>query len=314
MTCFVSIRRVLAAISVLLCVSCQPHDPFCFHHPHGVVVVQYDWSKAPDAVGISGTRVFFFGSDDGSFAAVENFEGMDGGVAYVGAGEYDIICYNDGCDKLMYRGDGSLSTFEAYTRDARLTEDLPGFSYGEIPGLVLTPNRIWSGHSGRVKVARNDTTYITLVPQKTTYELIWEVTGIRGANRVKACAVSVSGLGGSLMLSDGKTECNSSLMAGAGTSMSVSNEGIGGFHGEMEIFGCQFDEHCSHELTIYCWSNGGNVKATFDVTGQCHVVKEDRKIYIRIETNLEIPSGGSSGGGFDPSVGGWDEVNEEIII
>ena len=310
---------VALLLLTLVSVSCQPHDPFCFHHPHGAVLVEYDWSQAPDAKDIGGTRVHFYNAEDGTKVTTANFSGMKGGSLYLGEGTYDVISYNSDTDKLRWRGDKSLPTLETYTRDASLTEDLPGFGYEKIEGLVLTPNRLWSGRKDRIYVSRNDTTVVTLVPLKATYEVIWEVTGIVGANRVNACAVSISGVGGSLMLDDWHTERNESLMSGTGRrteSKGKTQDGdeIGGFRGEFEAFGCNFLDDCHHEFTIYCWASGGNIKASYDVTGQFHVVEEDRKIYIRIDANFEIPKGGGGGAGFNPNVDDWGNVNEDIIL
>ena len=310
-----------AAFLAIATSSCQPHDPFCFSHPHGMVKVEYDWSQAPDAEGIRSTRVHFYRAEDGTKVTTANFSGMKGGMLYLGEGEYDVVSYNSDTDRIFWKGEEMLNTLEAYTRNASLTEDLQGFSYENIPGLVLTPNRIWSARKDRIYVSRNDTTVITLEPLKATYEVIWEVNGIKGAKRVKACAVSLSGVGGSLMLDDWRTERNESLMSGTGRrseskGKTQDGEEIGGFRGEFEAFGCNFLDDCRHEFTIYCWANGGNIKASYDVTGQFHVVEEDRKIYIRIDADFEIPTGGSSesSGGFDPDVGQWGVKYEDIIL
>lgn len=308
-----------ALLCVMLASSCQPHDPFCFHHPHGAVLVEYDWSQAPDAKDIGGTRCYFYRTEDGSHVTTANFSGMKGGSLYLGEGTYDVISYNSDTDKLHWRGEKTLPTLEAYTRDASLTEDLPGFGYEKIEGLVLTPNRLWSGRKDRIYVSRNDTTVVTLVPLKATYEVIWEVTGIKGAKRVDACAVSISEVGGSLMLDDWHTDRNNSLMSGVGRYVASgdktkADEDIGGFRGEFEAFGCNFLDDCHHTFTIYCWSIGGNIKASYDVTGQFHIVEEDRKIYIRIDADFKIPTDGNMGDGFRPDVDDWGEENEDIIL
>ena len=119
------------------------------------------------------------------------------------------------------------------------------------------------------------------------------------------------------MLDDWHTERNASLMSGTGrriTDKVKADEEVGGFRGEFEAFGCNFRDDCHHEFTIYCWASGGNIKASYDVTGQFHVVEEDRKIYIRIDADFEIPKGGGGGAGFNPNVDDWGEVNEDIIL
>lgn len=314
--CSYTASGVLLAV---LAMSCQPHDPFCFNHPHTAVRVEYDWSHAPDATGIKGTRVYFYKSDDGHRAEMASFPGMKGGSIYLGEGVYDVISYNDYTDRLQWRGDDELHTLEAYTREAELTEELPGFNFEVINGLVLAPNRIWSGFRERISVSRNDTTIVTLTPLKATYEVVWEVSGIIGAEMVKACAVSISGVGGSLMLDGWCPGHSGSLMSGVGRFVKTgletkAGEDTGAFCGEFEVFGCGFSEECHHTLTIYCWSNGGNKKASYDVTGQFHTVNEDRKIYIHINADFEMPTGGGSDSGFKPDMDEWGEKNEDIVL
>lgn len=311
---------ISAMLVAILATSCQPHDPFCFHHPHNLVIVEYDWSEAPDAIGIGGTRALFYRSDDGSYVMTADFSGMKGGEIYLREGEYDVISYNSDTEKLFWRGSESITSLETYTRNASLTEELPGFNYEKIPGLVLTPDRIWSAQKMNVKVNRNDTTVITLMPRKVTYEVIWEVTGIKGANRVNACAVSISNVGGSLYLKNERTDNNESLMSGIGKRITKNRTGevdeIGGFSGKFESFGCTFSDDCKHTFTIYCWAKGGNIKSSYDVTDQFHIVKEDRKIYIKIDADFSIPTGGGddSESGFIPDVSDWGVVNQDIYI
>jgi len=250
--------------------SCQPHDPFCFHHPHGAVLVEYDWTGAPDAGEVNGTTVHFYRADDGRQETTAHFSGREGGSLYLGEGEYDVVAYNNDTERLHWRGTDSLSTLETYTRNASLTEELPGYAHGPIAGLVLTPDRLWSGRRERVRVSRNDTTVILLAPRKVTYEVIWEVTGIREAERVTASAASVSGVGGTLFLDEAQTDRHGALMSGVGSRLPGNaakggSDSIGGFAGRFEVFGCPFRDTCKHVFTLYCWSKGGNVKASFDV-------------------------------------------------
>lgn len=295
-------------------VSCESHDSFCFDHHHGVVSVQYDWTKAPDASGIGSTRVNFYRSADGSLAATANFSGMTGGNVHLNAGTYDVIAYNSDTDQVHWRGDGHISTLEAYTRDATLTEDLPGYTYWPIDGLVLYPNRIWRARHDKVTITDIDTTLVTLVPTKATYEVIWSVSGVRQASRANAFAISLSGIGGSLMLGDLNTERNSSLMASAGVLSNIDDDGSGTFTGAIEFFGCQQADICHHTLTLYCWANGGNIRATYPLESQLHFVADDRKIYINIEVDIEVPAGGGGGSGFTPDVDSWGSVNEDILL
>ena len=295
--------------------ACRPHDPFCFHHPHGVTVVRYDWSEAPDAGDVGGTTVRFYKADDGSLVTTTHFSGRKGGSLYLNEGVYDVIAHNNDTECLHWRGTASLASLETYTREASITEELPGVTAGEIPGLVLAPDRLYKGYRGRISVLPNDTTIITLIPRKVTHEVIWEVEGVRGAERVKACAATLAGVGGSLFLHGEHTDRHQALMSGVGSRVTVKRQAsdVGSFSGRFEMFGCPFVDTCTHAFTLYCWSAAGLVKASFDVKEQCHVVREDRKIYIKLKTDIEIPAGGD-GAGFSPDVDDWGEVKEEIIL
>lgn len=303
--------------AALMWVSCQPHDPFCLNHPHNAVIVEYDWSQAPDARDIRGTRVYFYHVGDKSLATRADFTGMEGGMIKLGEGEYDVVSYNSDTERVMWRGDNSLPTLETYTRETMLTEELPGYSYEAIEGLVLTPDRLWSGRVNRAYVSGRDTTVITITPRKVTYEVIWLVEGIKGARRVTACALSLGNVGGTLFLAGPATGENESLMSGIGTYVAGDDEAeTGGFRGRFEAFGCPFDQDCRHILTIYCWSPGGNIKASYDVTDQFHRPDDDRKIYLHIDAGFEIPTGDGDGGegGFDADVDVWGVVEEDLIL
>ena len=41
---------------------------------------------------------------------------------------------------------------------------------------------------------------------------------------------------------------------------------------------------------------------------------EDRKIYIKLNADLEIPTGSGGESDFVPEVDDWGEVNEDIIL
>ncbi len=302
--------------AILLHCSCQPHDPFCLHHSHGVVIVEYDWTEAPDAHDIDGTRVYFYRSDDGSNSFTTTFSGMNGGKIYIDSGNYNVVAYNNDTEKLIWRGQEAISQLETYTRSASLTEELPGYTYEHIDNLVLTPDRLWSGRIDNVNITTTDTTIITIKPQKQTYEVIWQVTGIRGANRVSACAVSITNVGGSLLIDGYRPNNNESVISGIGRHIGNKNNDktTGGFNGRFETFGCNFNNDCRHIFSIYCWSAGGNIKASYDVTNQFHVIHNDKKIYINIDADFEIPNNGENQGGFNPEVGNWGEINQDLYI
>ena len=298
--------------------SCQPHDPLCVHHNHGTTIVVYDWSDAPEA-NVKGTRVYFYRSEDGNRIETENFSGMKGGSIYLSEGNYDVVCYNNDTDKLFWRGADSKYSIEGYTRKASLTEDLPGFSYEEIPGLVLTPNRLWCGESRNIHISENDTNIIVLKPRLATYQLTWRVKNVKGAKRVSACVASIDGVAGSMFAYGLNTGKKDAVMSGIGrydVPLAKESDGCGDFTGQMELFGCDFLDDCKHTFTIYCWSGGGNVKASYDVTDQFHCVFGKNEIYVEVEADFEIPSGngGNGGGGFNPGVGNWNEEHHEIIL
>ena len=315
-------RYSIIIIGILACgltmAACRPHDPFCFHHPHGLTIVRYDWSQAPDATAVGGTTARFYRADDGTLVTTAHFTGRKGGSLHLNEGVYDVIAHNNDTECLHWRGTSSIDSLETFTREASLTEELPGFTAGKITGLVLSPDRLYGGYRERVSVRPNDTTVITLVPRKVTHEVIWEVEGVRGAGRVKACAATLAGVGGSLFLHGERTDRHGALMAGVGSRATVKRQAsddndTGTFSGRFEVFGCPLEDSCSHAFTLYCWSAAGLVKASFDVKEQCHVIREDRKIYIKLKTDIEIPAGGG-GAGFSPEVDDWGEVKEEIIL
>ncbi len=312
---------ILTLLLAQMLTSCLPHDPLCLHHEHGMTKVVFDWSKAPDAYP-HGMRVYFYRASDGVLVATSNFMGRDGGTVRLNSGEYMVMSHNNDTERLFWRNVDELSKLEAYTRKAGLTEELPSYSYPEeIPELVLTPDKLWCGGAKSVMINEADSNVVVLIPESVVYQVIWEVEGISGIDRANAGCITISGLGGSYFPDRGTTGASGAKMSSVGERYIVSQrngatEAVGGFTGEMLVFGCEWLEECHHTLDIYCWSRGGNITRSFDVTTQFHKVTDDRKIYIKVTADFEIPNGnGNEGGGmFEPDLDQWGDIKEDIYL
>lgn len=293
------------------------HDPLCYEHPHGLTLVRFDWSEAPEAAP-AGNRVHFY-PEGGGRPTVADFMGLTGGRVWLSPGRYVAVCHNNDTESVEWRGEDSLTTLEGYMRTTTLTEETPHLSAPPADAwedpLVLAPDRLWVGRVDSVTVTETDTTIVTLFPRRATYLVRWQLDSLEGIGRLLECRVSLTGVAGALRLSDTLPVAYPRGHVSGGRIEASDVSGWGSVSGEFESFGCGRDTSCRHVLTVYLWSRGGNLKKSFDVTDQFHRILPGREILLRISDRLTVPIGIPVGeDGYRPEVEGWEENEEEIVI
>lgn len=303
-----------AAVLAVFATACN-HKELCYDHRHTTVRVDFDWSEDP-AAAPSGMCVLFYPSDGGA-PVVKAFAGCDGGRASIPAGDYDVICYNTDAAEVSWRGDASLVTIEAYTRESSVTEGLddsfvaPPRSDAAEP-VVAAPGRLWSCRLDGVRLESGGgeaENVVLLAPRRVTRRVCWEMTSVTNGGNLTGVRAVLSGVSGSLRLGSVMPVPGGVSIPSAGVLDASDPEKLtGGF----DCFGCCGDISCRHLLTIYCWSPGGNVMASWDVTDQVHAAGDADEIRLVVTGHIVLPDG--SDGGFAPGVGGWDDKQNDVIM
>lgn len=291
------------------------HKALCYDHRHTSVRVEFDWSESPEA-DPGGMCVLFYPVDGGS-PVVKEFSGSEGGRVEVPEGEYDVVCYNKDVANVLWRGAESLVTLEVYTRGSSVTEDLDGgFAVPPLSGdeisVVAAPGCLWSSRLDDVRVdsgGEESESVVVLAPRRVTRRVVWEMSSVVDSGNLAVCRAVLSGLSGSLRLGSVTPVPAAVSMPSSGI---VDGEDAEKLTGSFECFGCSKDSSCRHLLTLYCWSPGGNVLASWDVTDQVHAAADTDEIRLVVTGRIEIPDERNSG--FDPGVDGWDDKQGDIIM
>lgn len=283
--------------------------------------VIFDWSKAPEA-NPSTMSLYLFPKNGGQPQRYE-FVDRNGSEIRVAAGSYDALCLNSDTEGIEYRNTDAFETFEAYTRNTELLQagltslgvsssGAPRPTVAEDERIALAADTLWTGSLLDIRIADSDDTQsITLTPDISVCNYRVEITGAENLKYTLGLSAALTGMSGGVKPSDGSisdevvTHPFTMYMADDQTSLS----------GSLLTFGHCPAADATHTLTVYAVLGDGQKFAyTYDseeVTRQIHEAPDQRNVVIRLE-GLPLPKPIANGGGFQPSVGDWGEVNVEI--
>lgn len=159
------LSAMLFAIIVIAFSSCE-HKDLCYHHPHGVKLkVVFDWKNAPEAYA-KGMCIYFYPVDGGTYRRFD-FSNMQGGYIELTEGTYNVICYNNDTEGVMFDGVTDYYKHNIYTREGDLFEPINGRVSSKIQRaegsederVVITPDMMWGCAVTQVEVAETGLTY-----------------------------------------------------------------------------------------------------------------------------------------------------------
>lgn len=313
------IALLLTGVLAGVLTACE-HKDLCYDHGHVVSVqVNFDWQKAPDA-DPRGMNIWFF-PEEGGEPLRFGFNGREGGVARIPAGNYRALCINTDSDVLLYRNTNTWDGFEVYTRDASLLEGLglmtttskaPAAEGAEDERVVLPPDLNWTARLENITIEYADPdASITFVPEQVVCTYDVEVRNVQNLATVSAVSGALSGMAGSWFVgthTPGADVCTLPFEAQSDKASTIT--------ARFYNFGHQPTSHDdkAHKLTVYVvQGDGQQVYYTFDVTDQVHNAPDPRHVTIVVE-GLELPEPIVSGSGLNPSVDGWENVNVDVVM
>lgn len=309
-------RRVFylfTAVSALVFSSCE-HKDLCYDHPHTVPFrVLFDWREAPEASPAS-MSLYLFPPHGKSIR--NEFTDAAGGELRAAYGRYDVLCVNSDTEAVEYRNTERYETFEVTTRTTTL---FPGLSSLGVrapappmaPGtederIAAAPDMLWCDRRAGFSLSAEDH-LLTLYPSAAVGRCTVEIRHAENLEHTTALSASLSGLGGGVLPG---AERLSGERVTVPFEVSVAEDQTT-LTGVLTIFGHCPAERTSHILTLYAvLSDGSKWYYTYDVTEQIHSASDQRDIRILLE-GLPLPAP-DPGGGFDPSVGDWEEVDVDI--
>lgn len=308
-----TIYTLLFAAAALSLGSCE-HKKLCYDHTHSTGVnVVFDWQNAPEAS--PATMSLYLLPTDGRTAQRYEFTNREGGRITPLPGTYDAICLNSDTEAVLLRGLDLHETFEAYTRSASLLETL-GQSGHKVPQaegtedepVVLTPDMLWTDHAEAIVIVASDEEQtITLYPKTAVSTYTFEIRNAANLNYVTALGGSLTSMAGSYF--PGRDELAESLST---IPFEAHSDGVSTVSGGFLTFGYHPMTTSPHNMVIYAvLLDGSKWYYTYDVTDQIHNAADKRHVNIVLD-GLPLPKPIVNGGGFQPGIDEWQQIDVDI--
>ena len=313
-----TMKYMLPGVAALLLAGCE-HKELCYDHPHVVSLqVVFDWSEAPDADPES-MSLYLFPKQGGEPQRYE-FIGRSGGEIRVTAGSYDAVCLNSDTEGVVYRNTERHGTFEVSTRTTDLlassitglgvrSDNAPRAEGTEGERIAMTADMLWSDSGQDITLMESyEIPTVTFRPEISVCSYRVEITDAENLKYVKGLSAALSSMAGGVLPA-----------SGAASAERVTHpfemratDGDTGLEGELRVFGHCPDTQGRHTLIVYAILDDGNkVSYTYDaeeVTRQIHEAPDPQNVLIRLK-GLPLPEPVPGGGGFQPSVDEWDEID-----
>ena len=287
---------------------------------------------------VEGMCLWFYPVDEAGTQMGEpmryDLAGMKGGTVEIPVGRYQVLYYNNDYEVVQFRGVGDFWQQECYTREGSLFEPVFGNASYSAPRakgteeerVVITPEMMWGDHAMNVDIRERGLSYwfvrdgeterttierdelrLTLMPHEQICRYTYEIRNVKNVGYVTQMSASLSGMSGSVFCAAEQVE-DEAVTLPFEASFDEQTHIVGGFH----TFGHHPENDERHKLALYVWLNDGSKWLyTFDVTGQVDEAPDKRRVHIVIdELSLPEPIGDDSG--FQPTVDGWIEEEEEI--
>lgn len=348
----IQLKRIVMPLLLLVLMfglgSCRHKDLMAQYRQMTKIRLNFDWTDAPNA-NPEGMCVFFYPVDDKTLPMRRyDFVGREGGEIEIAVGKYRVICYNNDTEQIQFRGIQSFDTHEAYTLPSNLFAPVYGNATRETPRapgaegemVVDTPDMMWGCSSVDMTVstrgvvlhapAASRTTAnvskfgnyrypeyrnvqltapneLTLFPHEQICTYSYEILNVKNLNFVTQMSATLCGMSPHMGLAG---EVRSSQPATI--PVKAYKDGESTIIGEFYTFGDDYEIDDAHKLVLYVWfENGLKYYYTFNVESQIHNAPDRMHVHLRL-MGLEFPTPVNDGGGFKPSVEGWDVVWQDV--
>ncbi|MDO4165315.1 MAG: DUF5119 domain-containing protein [Bacteroides sp.] len=327
------LTRILMCVLALSGLASCDHKELCYDHSHTVTIrLAFDWQNAPEATP-EGMCAYFYSQEDGSVQRFDFSDILDGEIE-ISAGTYQLICYNNDTEGVLFSGTGSFGTHMGYTREGSIFESIYGSGVtssrvddsGE--RVVICPDMMWGCSSVEMEIAESGVSYycvpvqdgaqervesaeqvITLYPAELICTYTYEIRNVNNLKYATQMCGTLSSMAPSLLFATEElgSECVTIPFA------SVS-DGVSRITGGFYTFGHNTANTDAHKFLLYVWiTDGSKYYYTFDVTEQIENAEDRRHVHIIID-GVDFPQPITNGNGFTPAVDEWGNVDEDIIM
>lgn len=299
----------------LFCLMSCSQRELCYDHSHvSPVVLEFDWSQAPDATPNTMVVWFFSASSKERY----RFELTDGGTTTrsqfdsrikIRPGTYHVLCHNGTTDKNSEEG-GTFDDYRIVTySDAVLSpmnrgENAPLPDGADSQPVRASASTVYAHTLGElvtIEPAADKEQHIRFTPVEMTsvYDIV--ITGVKNLTADTEASAVITGLaeawspaysrpaGAEVVIPFGLSHCGSECLRGS-----------------LVTFGDNAPHDVRHYLRVY---TSYKYYYDFDVTEVIHQAGSSKHIEINLH-GLKLPF---SGEGMTPGISDWDNAEEVEI-
>lgn len=344
-------RRFSCLVALLsltmLAVSCQPHDPFCFSHPHGAQVrIDVDWSEfkedKPD-----GMTMYLFPADETAQPIQHVSHTTTHAVFNLMPDTYLAMVHNQSASEF---GSVKFRDMSHYTTAWVQPERCKSSWYKPVDNEILVHNPEWLAFDRQVAVVTeemingetvyddehrsraegdNETLIATLVPQNVVYTLHVSVK-VKGVNNYRSARAAFSGLADGYFIgldeySSDKVTHLAEIWTVKDKSTNADEVQTGTLYSEFTCFGLPVGHGGTSKenvlrLSILLVDNKTRINRMFNVGSRIYQRTTNGSplhLYLDLELSEKLPDvepyRDNNESGFDATVDDWgDEKNENV--
>lgn len=309
----IKIFYLSTVIATLVLCSCEHKELYYGKTRTANVKVVFDWKNAPDADPET-MSLYLFPRDGGPVQRYE-FTDRTGGIVKIPVGNYNVLCLNSDSELIQLRGISRWETFEAYTGEMKILGSL-GIRSASVPRadgtegekVAHAPGILWSDRIKNIEVTLLPAEQaITLYPGESVCSYTVEIRNASNLKYVSDLRGALSGMAGGLL--PGLDELTPERVT---IPFKIVSDGVSTITGNFLTFGNSPAIGNTNRLVIYAiLADGSKWYYTYDVTNQVRSAPDRRHVRIVLD-GLPLPKPIANGGGFQPSVDDWKNVNVDI--
>ena len=344
---------IYSCATLLLAASCE-HKELCFQHPHTTqLVVEFDWSYAPDAMRnneVGGMCLWFYPVDEEGTQTQTptryDLTGMKGGTIEVPIGRYQILYYNNDYEVVRFRNVNDFWLKECYTRDGNIFEPVSGNTRGYTPRatgaederVVITPDMMWGDHAMNLEIRNDGLSYwfvrdgeterttikrdehrITLMPHEQVCHYSYEIRNVENLDGVTQMSAALTGMSGAVFCAAEqvrKEYVTLPFEANTGDETTIEGNFLTFGHYGVDDDATRADGDADdgfHKLVLYTWLKDGS-KYYYTFDVTDQVDEAPDKRRVHIVIDgLSLPEPIIEGN-IEVGVDDWIEVEEDITM
>ncbi len=270
-------------------------------------------------------RVLFYDPETYEFVS-DDYVGPDGGYISAQPGKYKMVVYNFDTESTIIRGESAAPSLEAYTNEiptstrTNLLTKLNAASRVDfvapspLEKIVYEPDHLFVARED-VEIFHRTGTQTIHASASTIIETYYLGVKLEGGRNLASAQALLSGqaAGNNFGFEGGVSQ--ESVILYFDMSAGVDDSGAEVLETTFNTFG-KLPEEISHLwLTVVVTNNQGDVEyRQWDITDE---FKDNPEKWIFIEEDpivLPDPPPSTGGGGFQPSVDEWENVEQDVII